>query len=106
MILAGDVGGTKVDLALCKFDKGQLLTVHEHRYHAKDFPGLVQVVEAFLDECKQSPGGPIDVRAACFGVPGPLLNGRLKLTNLPWMLDAVQFPGELKIEHLFLINDF
>ena len=26
MILAGDVGGTKVDLALCKFDNGQLLT--------------------------------------------------------------------------------
>ncbi len=48
MILAGDVGGTKVDLVLCKFDNGQLLTVHDHKYHARDFPGLVQVVEAFL----------------------------------------------------------
>ena len=37
MILAGDVGGTKVDLALCKFDNGQLLTVHNHKFHARDF---------------------------------------------------------------------
>jgi len=46
MILAGDVGGTKVDLVLCKFDNGHLLTVHDHKYHARDFPGLMEVVEA------------------------------------------------------------
>src|SRR6201996_7666307 len=105
MILAGDVGGTKVDLALCKFDKGQLLTVHDHKYHAREFPGLVQIVEAFLDECNQVLAQPIDVLAACFGVPGPVRHGRLKLTNLPWVLDAAQLRIDLKIEHVFLIND-
>ena len=48
---------------------------------------------------------PIDLRAACFGVPGPVRHGRLKLTNLPWMLDSGQLAVELKIEHVFLIND-
>jgi glucokinase len=105
MILAGDVGGTKVDLVLCKFDRGQLLTVHEHKYHARDFPGLVQIVEAFLDECRQTLAQPIDVLAACFGVPGPVRHGRLKLTNLPWVLDSAQLATELKIQHVFLIND-
>ena len=105
MILAGDVGGTKVDLALCKFDRGQLLTVHDHKYHAREFPGLVQVVESFLDECKQTLGQPMDVGAACFGVPGPVRHGRLKLTNLPWMLDSAQLATYLKIPHVFLIND-
>jgi glucokinase len=105
MILAGDVGGTKVDLALCKFDRGQLLTVHDHKYHAKEFPGLVQVVESFLDECKQTLGQPVDVGAACFGVPGPVRHGRLKLTNLPWILDSSQLASDLKIQHVFLIND-
>jgi glucokinase len=105
MILAGDVGGTKVDLALCKFENGQLLTVHDHKFHARDFPGLVQVVEAFLDECKQTLGQPVDVLAACFGVPGPVRHGRLKLTNLPWVLDSSQLSVDLKIEHVFLIND-
>jgi glucokinase len=105
MILAGDVGGTKVDLALCKFEHGQLLTVHDHKFHAREFPGLVQVVEAFLDECKQTLGQPVDLLAACFGVPGPVRHGRLKLTNLPWILDAGQLRADLKIEHVFLIND-
>jgi glucokinase len=105
MILAGDVGGTKVDLALCKFDNGQLQTVHDHKFHAKDFPGLVQIVEAFLEECKQTLGQPVDLLAACFGVPGPVRHGRLKLTNLPWVLDSSQLRVDLKIEHVFLIND-
>ena len=105
MILAGDVGGTKIDLALCKFDHGQLQTVHEHKFHAKDFPGLTQVVEAFLEDCKQTIGQSPDVLAACFGVPGPVRNGRLRLTNLPWVLDSSQLAVELKIPHVFLIND-
>jgi glucokinase len=105
MILAGDVGGTKVHLALCKFEKGQLLTVHDHKFHAKDFAGLVQVVEAFLEDCKRTLGQTPDVLAACFGVPGPVRHGRLKLTNLPWELDAAQLAIDLKIEHVFLIND-
>jgi glucokinase len=105
MILAGDVGGTKVHLALCKFEQGQLLTVHDHKFHAKEFAGLVQVVEAFLQECKQALGQTPDVLAACFGVPGPVRHGRLKLTNLPWQLDAAQLAIDLKIEHVFLIND-
>ena len=105
MILAGDVGGTKVDLALCKFENGQLLTVHDHKFHAREFPGLVQVVEAFLQECRQTLGQPVDVLAACFGVPGPVRHGRLKLTNLPWVLDASQLRVDLKIDHVFLIND-
>jgi glucokinase len=105
MILAGDVGGTKVDLVLCKFDRGQLLTVYEHKYHARDFPGLVQVVETFLQECRQTLAQPVEVLAACFGVPGPVRQGRLKLTNLPWQLDSAQLAIDLKIEHVFLIND-
>ena len=105
MILAGDVGGTKVDLALCKFDRGQLQTVHEQKFSAREFSGLEQVVEAFLQGCKQSLAQPCEVRAACFGVPGPVRHGRLKLTNLPWELDASQLSVDLKIEHVFLIND-
>jgi glucokinase len=105
MILAGDVGGTKVDLALDKFERGQLQTVHERKYHARDYPGLVQIVEAFLYECRQTLGQPVDVLAACFGVPGPVRHGRLKLTNLPWVLDSAQLAADLKIQHVFLIND-
>jgi glucokinase len=104
MILAGDVGGTKVDLALCKFDHGQLLTVHEHKFSARDFPAWSRWWMHSWSECKQSLAQP-DVLAACFGVPGPVRHGRLKLTNLPWELDSSQVGVDLKIEHVFLIND-
>ena len=43
--------------------------------------------------------------AACFGVPGPVRDGRLRLTNLPWTLDSRELAAELGIEHVFLIND-
>ncbi len=100
MILAGDVGGTKVDLALYGFDHGRLSHVKDERFPARDYAGLEDIVRKFLIE-----SGDPDVSAACFGVPGPVRGGRLKLTNLPWVLDIRELSLSLKIEHLFLIND-
>ncbi len=45
------------------------------------------------------------VTAACFGVPGPVRDGRLRLTNLPWTLDRRELTRNLKIDYVFLIND-
>jgi glucokinase len=100
MILAGDVGGTKVDLALYGFEHGRLTHVRDERFAARAYPGLEDIVRKFLIEC-----GDPEVKAACFGVPGPVRGGRLKLTNLPWVLDSRELSLSLKIEHLFLIND-
>lgn len=100
MILAGDVGGTKVDLALYGFDHGRLSHVKDERFPAREYAGLEDIVRKFLIE-----SGDPDVSAACFGVPGPVRGGRLKLTNLPWVLDIRELSLSLKIEHLFLIND-
>jgi glucokinase len=101
MILAGDVGGTKVHLALYDFEGGRLKPVRDHKYPAHDFAKLDDVVLDFLSsdvDRKQ-------VAAACFGCPGPVRNGRLKLTNLPWTLDTSELATSLSIEHIFLIND-
>jgi glucokinase len=82
MILAGDVGGTKVHLALYEF---------------KDYSGLEEIVKEFL--------AGETATAACFGVPGPVRDGRLRLTNLPWTLDSRELAANLGIGHIFLIND-
>jgi glucokinase len=97
MILAGDVGGTKVDLALYDFINGKLQYTRDKVYKAKDYPGLEVIVREFL--------GADQVTAACFGVPGPVRHGRLRLTNLPWTLDSRELSSGLGIEHVFLIND-
>jgi glucokinase len=97
MILAGDVGGTKVHLALYDFINGKLEYTRDKQYPAKSYSGLEEIVKEFL--------GAEKVTAACFGVPGPVRNGRLRLTNLPWTLDSRELSISLDIQHVFLIND-
>jgi glucokinase len=97
MILAGDVGGTKVHLALYDFINGKLEYSRDQRFAAKEYSGLEEIVKEFL--------GAHQVTAACFGVPGPVRNGRLRLTNLPWTLDSRELSAALGITHVFLIND-
>lgn len=105
MILAGDVGGTKVDLALYNFENGRLKVVREQRFPAQEYANLDKVVQAFLGTGPDAKTVEHQVVAACFGVPGPVRDGHLKLTNLPWELDARDLGRELNIEHVFLIND-
>ncbi len=102
MILAGDVGGTKVHLALYNFEGGRLRSLREQKYPAHEFANLGAVIEKFLEVDNVDRK---DIVAACFGVPGPVRAGRLKLTNLPWILDTRELSQELSIEHIFLIND-
>jgi glucokinase len=97
MILAGDVGGTKVHLALYDFIDGKLEYSRDQRFAAREYSGLEEIVKEFL--------GPQKVTAACFGVPGPVRNGRLRLTNLPWTLDSHELAVSLGVTHVFLIND-
>ena len=97
MILAGDVGGTKVDLGLFDFTNGKLTPRRDKVFKAKEYPGLEVIVKEFLGGDK--------VTAACFGVPGPVRDGRLRLTNLPWTLDSRELSAGLNIDHVFLIND-
>jgi glucokinase len=110
MILAGDVGGTKVHLALYSFDGGKLKPVRDQKFPATEFLTLDAVVEQFLTG---DPKGTADqdktereqIVAACFGCPGPVRNGTIKLTNLPWTLVESDLEKSLGIEHIFLIND-
>src|SRR3569623_362914 len=97
MILAGDVGGTKVHLALYDFTAGKLKHTRDKQFPARDYAGLEEIVIEFLGSEK--------VSAACFGVPGPVRDGRLRLTNLPWTLDSREISLHLQIDHVFLIND-
>ena len=102
MILAGDVGGTKVHLALYNFAGGRLAAVRDHKFPATEYATLDEVVKAFLAQAGETKE---EIVAACFGCPGPVRDGRLKLTNLPWTLDERDLQKSLGIEHIFLIND-
>jgi glucokinase len=101
MILAGDVGGTKVNLALYQFEAGKLKLLNEQKYPAQQYSGLEEVVREFV----AAHAAGVTIAAASFGVPGPVRAGKLRLTNLPWDLDSRQLSRDLNITHVFLIND-
>ena len=106
MILAGDVGGTKIHLELYDFEAGRLIPVRDQKFPAHEFGSLDEVVNKFLSgDVDTPPVNRADILAACFGCPGPVRDGRLKLTNLPWVLDVRLLSPSLSIQHVFLIND-
>lgn len=96
VILAGDIGGTHTRLAL--FDRSEkLVCQREKKFLSKQYKGLEDIVREFLGE---------DVISnACFGIAGPVRNGRCQATNLPWIVDAKSLSGLLKIPFVHLIND-
>jgi glucokinase len=102
MILAGDVGGTKVHFELYNFANGRLQPVRDEKFPAHEFASLDDVVNKFLGSGNEKRD---EIIAACFGCPGPVRDGRLKLTNLPWTLDTRDLVKSLGIPHIFLIND-
>src|SRR5438874_13467933 len=96
MILAGDVGGTKTILAL--FDEADgLRAVREETFGSQDHPSL----EAILGEF-HSTGG---VQAACFGVAGPVIDGKSQTTNLPWHLEESALAKAAGVPRARLLND-
>ena len=45
------------------------------------------------------------IRAACFGVAGPVVAGRVVATNLPWVLDEVGLARDIPVARVRLLND-
>jgi glucokinase len=100
MILAGDVGGTKTELALVDARDDQRHVVREGRYPSRDFPGLGAIIRQFL-AAEPAPA----LTAACFGVAGPVIDGRCITTNLPWTLDERTLAAEIPVPRARLLND-
>jgi glucokinase len=99
MILAGDIGGTKTNLGL--FDAGgdPLKLLRHESFPSKEHAGLEAIIGRFM----AGEAGPPS--AACFGVAGPVLNGRSVTPNLAWVVDSDSVARALGLESVTLIND-
>lgn len=99
MILAGDIGGTKTVLSILTRDaNGSLTCLQEQTYSSQLFLEFDDILTAFL------PAG-VNIKSACFGVAGPVVDQRCQTTNLPWLLDAVLLKIKLGISKVKLLND-
>ena len=99
MLLAGDVGGTKTDLAIFADDGGPHAPLVQAEVHSADYSSLEALVTEFLAKVNMS------VDRACFDVAGPVIGGRVRITNLPWTMDEGSLAADLKLRSVRLIND-
>lgn len=99
IILAGDVGGTKTLLALYECSGKNLVELKSKRYVSKDSDNLEIIVKDFLDSQQITPS------SAAFGIPGPVENGIVKSTNLPWVVDEKLLAEKLNIPKVKIVND-
>ena len=104
MIIAGDVGGTKCNLALFAEKQGKLEIVYRQRFASKDFAKFEMIIQEFTGQAAPHLNGG-KVQAAGFGVAGPVINNRIHATNLPWVIDAATLSSELGVKTIALMND-
>ena len=102
VILAGDVGGTKVHLGLFRLEDGVPHRLRDQRYATADFPSLEKVCADFLARNRRADDR---IVSACFGVPGPIIDGGARATNIPWNLRETDLSRALGIAQVRLIND-
>jgi glucokinase len=98
MILAGDIGGTKTNLGLFDLVDGALTPRHQQSFPSKTYPGLESIIQEFMS-------GQEAVTAACFGIAGPIIEGRSVTPNLPWIVEGQSLGALLKLDSVSLIND-
>jgi glucokinase len=99
MILAGDIGGTHARLAFFQANNGYLKLISETSFASREYSGLEVIVSTFLDQQH------LGVDAACFGIAGPVRNGRAEVSNLPWVVESSRLAREIQVGSTFLIND-
>jgi glucokinase len=99
LVLAGDIGGTSTRLAYFDSAGGELTPLIEKRFSSRAGGSLEEIVSRFIAE------EGLTAERACFGIAGPILQGRVRTPNLPWSVDAVELARLLKMPAVELIND-
>ena len=101
MIIAGDIGGTKTNVALFEA-RGRTLgpVVLQQSFPSGGYDSLEAIVSDFLGAHK-----PGRVTAACFGVAGPVVRGQVEATNLAWKVSDRSLAAVIGLDAVHLIND-
>jgi len=78
IVIGGDAGGTKVNLAIFEATLNDVRMITTSTYHSGSFPSVNMIVQQFIQE---NPG--YTAEKICLGVAGPVFEGRVAVTNLP-----------------------
>ncbi len=97
MIVAGDIGGTKTVVALFEQRGESLEQVRQATFASSEHGSLQEILTAFLQD--------EELQAGCFGVAGPVIDGKCQTTNLPWHLDEITLATAIQAPRVKLLND-
>jgi glucokinase len=97
-ILAGDIGGTKTELAIFDIDAPEL-PKFEMRFVNREQDSFAAMLRNFIQLSNNT------VQHACLAVAGTIINGRCNMPNIAWVLDEQEIRKMLAIENVKLIND-
>ncbi len=99
MILAGDIGGTKANLALYqKNSQGILDCEFEQTFVSEEYLAFDDILSVFLQQNRV-------ISSVCFGIAGPVIDQRCQTTNLPWTIDARELSLRFGTPQVKLLND-
>lgn len=99
IVLAGDVGGTKTNLALFYFRENTLKTIKQESFKTNDWTSFLELMASF--HSNELPA----IDSICLGVAGPVIEGRVEGTNFSWELDEKEISRALEVERVSIIND-
>lgn len=125
MILAGDIGGTKTNLALYDWTAERVEPLRLESFHSGDYTSLEDILVEFLapprppsradsleteegsqsQQAEKRPAESMKLTAACFGIAGPVIDNRCQTTNLPWIVDGSTIAKQFEIPRVQLLND-
>jgi glucokinase len=100
IVLGGDAGGTKVNLAFFEATASGVKMLKSSSYQSGSFPTINKILQQFLSENPVYAPDKI-----CLGVAGPVFEGRVSVTNLPWTLDANEIADSTGVSQVILLND-
>lgn len=98
-VLIADIGGTNARFALLGEEARPrgLATLA-----TRDYGSATEAVRAYL----RVHAGGLNPQEAAIAAAGPVIDGRVHMTNAPWSIDAEDLRSGLGIERVALLNDF
>ena len=98
-VLAGDIGGTSARLGVFRPGEKRPSAVETATFESGKAKDLEQIIEKMIER------RPEKIEAACFGIAGPVIDGEVRTTNLPWEVSEQKLKGHFSWNHVRLLND-
>lgn len=97
--LLADIGGTNARFAL-EIAPGDLVEIRD--YACDDYPGVLEVIRAYLDEADHAE----PVLHAAIAIANPIEGDEIRMTNRDWHFSIEATRRVLGFETLLVVNDF